>query len=212
MLLESAAESMICARCDGPMTITHDALRRPRKRCERCDGVAAPRPPHPDEVLRPVTLASLTAAALPPVEPGQLRCQRCAKGVLGDVRFHPECLRARAREKRQRRCSCGAPFVRRHGSSSDACPACVARRKAKRPRLCTGCNRLDAKVRGRRIVSSCSECRATPKPRKARAPRPPREPREGGRTYRPKPCAYLGGCSTIFQPTGPRSLYCEAHR
>jgi hypothetical protein len=138
MLLESAAESMICARCDGPMTITHDALRRPRKRCERCDGVAAPRPPHPDEVLRPVTLASLTAAALPPVEPGQLRCQRCAKGVVGDVRFHPECLRARAREKRQRRCSCGAPFVRRHGSSSDACPACVAQRKAKRPRLCTG--------------------------------------------------------------------------
>lgn len=29
------------------------------------------------------------------------------------------------------------------------------------------------------------------------------------RTYQPKPCA---GCQAVFQPTGPRALYCKACR
>jgi hypothetical protein len=29
--------------------------------------------------------------------------------------------------------------------------------------------------------------------------------------YKPKPCAQPG-CETVFQPTGGRSRYCEAHR
>jgi hypothetical protein len=152
------ADSMICARCDGTMVLTPDAIGRLRKRCPKCDGVAKVRH-HPDQVYVPQTLARLTADALPHVEPGQLRCQRCAKGVTGSDRFCAPCLAARLREKKQRVCACGALFVRRPRSPATECDACKARRKAKKPRLCTGCNRLNSTVLGPRTVSSCSECR-----------------------------------------------------
>lgn len=102
--VSNLVDSMICAGCDGEMVITPDAIGRPRKRCPKCQGVAEVRH-HPDDVLTPITvvsLAKLTAAALPPVEPGQLRCQRCAKGVEGDARFHPECQRAQRAEAKER--------------------------------------------------------------------------------------------------------------
>lgn len=205
----SIADSLICAGCDGQMVITYDALQRPRKRCPNCDGIAAPKPPHPDQVLVPVTLASLTAIALPPVEPRQLRCQRCAKGVEGHARFHTECARARTIEARQRRCACGAMYVAVGGAK--ACPVCRKKSKA-RPQLCTGCNRLRSGVRGPRVVRSCSECRPllVPRPKAPRAPKPPRVRKIALATYQPKTCGC--GCGTTFQPTGPRSKYAEGHR
>jgi hypothetical protein len=148
-----------CASCGTEMVITLDALQRERKRCLKCDGVAAPRPPHPDQVLVPITLGKLTADALPPVEPGQLRCQLCANGVDGNLRFHPECAAARQRAMRQRRCSCGAVYVRKSRSRARSCPSCLEKKPAGPTRLCTGCNRLTARPAGkRRVVASCEHC------------------------------------------------------
>ena len=85
-----SAPSMVCARCDGAMVITTDAIGRERLRCPRCDGVARRVTVHPDEVLVPQTLVR-AASSLPSVRPGQLRCQRCAKGVEGNGRLCPAC-------------------------------------------------------------------------------------------------------------------------
>jgi phage FluMu protein Com len=131
--LTPISDSLICARCDGTMVLTPDAIGRLRKRCPKCDGVAKVRH-HPDQVLVPVTLAKLTADALPPVEPGQLRCQRCAKGVDGNVRFHTECAAAAALEKKQRPCGCGARFVRPSGSTRPSVPRASRRARRRRRR------------------------------------------------------------------------------
>src|SRR5712664_2423357 len=100
-----------CAGCDGPMVVTLDALQRPRKRCPKCDGVSRKRVPHPDTVLVPVQLVKLSAvaSALPPIETGQLRCQYCARGVDGNVRFCAACVEARSRPLCKR---CHNPFAR----------------------------------------------------------------------------------------------------
>lgn len=87
--LELAGED--CARCDTPMVITYDALRRPRKRCPKCDGVSRRAPPNADTVLVPVILGT----ALPPIELGQLRCQGCGRGIDRRERFCASC-RAKA--------------------------------------------------------------------------------------------------------------------
>lgn len=126
-LLERAP-STTCARCDRRMVVTKDAIGRERYRCPHCDGVAQSRH-HPDEVMLPQGLVR-ASPALPPISPGQLRCQRCAKGVEGDHRFCPGC---------------------RPGRGRDHVP----------------------------------------------------------RSYQPKPCAR---CSAVFQPSGPRALFCEACR
>jgi hypothetical protein len=84
--------SEICARCDGPMVAKPDAVGRIRLRCPKCDGVSPPRPRHPDDAMIPQGLVHLVGA-LPPVAPGQLRCQRCARGVKGDRRFCAQCRR-----------------------------------------------------------------------------------------------------------------------
>lgn len=207
------ADSLICARCDGRMVITKDALQRDRKRCPRCDGVAAPRTPHPDEVKRPLTLAALTAMALPPVEPGQLRCQRCARGVDGDARFCERCEYARELEQRGRPCpDCGNLFLPTV-SSPRRCVPCQEKANAPRPRLCLNCNRLKSGVRGSRVVNSCNECRSAPPPRPSRQSAAPANqlPRQPGARYRDRECGRRD-CDTVFTPTGPRSTYCEAHR
>ncbi len=91
---ETITDSLSCARCDRQMVITKDAVGRPRKRCPWCDGVAAVKA-HPDEVLLPQGLVRVKFAALPPIEPGQLRCQICAHGVNPRMRFCDGCLRDR---------------------------------------------------------------------------------------------------------------------
>jgi DNA-directed RNA polymerase subunit RPC12/RpoP len=82
--------STICARCDGPITITKDAIGRERIRCPKCDGVSRIRP-HVDDVQLPQGLVRANVVELPPLEPGQLRCQVCAGGLNTNDRFHPEC-------------------------------------------------------------------------------------------------------------------------
>jgi hypothetical protein len=154
LLRELAGET--CAGCDSQMVITYDALRRPRKRCPKCDGLSKPRAPHPDTVLVPVALKPLAmAAGLPPVEPGQLRCQRCARGVDGDVRFCEE----RTALRSMRPClRCHVPFLgtRRWQKRCDRCLAAAA---APTVTVCTGCNRLwPRKKRGKFRVASCAAC------------------------------------------------------
>lgn len=103
--LQFAAVSDVCARCDGRMVITKDAIGRERHRCPFCDGVAPPRTLHPDEVLVPQTL--VRATMLPPVRPGQLRCQVCAKGVEGNGRLCPEHMRVAKKRAGQTRVARG---------------------------------------------------------------------------------------------------------
>lgn len=127
------APSTVCARCDGQMVVTKDAIGRERYRCPRCDRVTVRRA-DPNEALIPQGLVRADKL-LPLVRPGQLRCQRCAKGVEGNGRL---------------------------------CPACQAESK---------------KQAGQTRIS------------------------RGAGVYTPKPCRK---CDTVFQPTGPRSSYCEA--
>lgn len=223
----AAALSMICAGCDGQMVVTKDAIGRDRLRCPKCQGVSRIRP-HPDQVLVPQGLVR-AASALPQVEPGQLRCQRCARGVAGRARFCSTCTDTRRREKRQVRCACGAVFVRKRRSSARSCPTCRERRAAKPMQLCTGCHRLQPRPRhGRSVVLRCAECRpkAAEKTRYCTGCGRVSERRSGrattktcaacrragnrsSRRYQPKPCA---NCTLPFVPTGPRARYCEACR
>jgi hypothetical protein len=96
----AAALSRICARCDGPMVISHDAIGRERLRCPVCDGVSRIRH-HPDEVLIPQGL--VPGRVLPPIRPGQLRCQGCATGVPKNARFCCSCDEDRQRQKNRDR-------------------------------------------------------------------------------------------------------------
>lgn len=143
-----------CAGCDGPMVITHDAIGRPRKRCPKCDGISHNRR-HPDEVLLPQGLVR-AHARLPEIAAGQLRCQRCARGVEGRARFCSDC---HGKTKRKL-CRCGATFVptRRRQFRCDGCFNAAKNRAA--VTLCTGCNRTwKRKHRGHVTVASCEDCR-----------------------------------------------------
>lgn len=110
-----AAASEICARCDGAMVVTEDAIGRKRHRCPRCDGVAEPRPRHPDDARKPQALVPI-ASPLPPIGPGQLRCQLCACGVPITERFCESCAprRGAGRHYEPKLCtepSCGRVFI-----------------------------------------------------------------------------------------------------
>lgn len=142
-----------CAGCDTPMVITRDAIGRPRKRCPKCDGVSHNRR-HPDEVLLPQGLVR-AMPTLPPVLPGQLRCQRCAHGVEGRARFCADCHG----KTKLKICSCGTRF--RPARNQQRCDACLAaQRERSTITLCIGCNRTwPRKPRCRAVVGSCNECR-----------------------------------------------------
>lgn len=117
------ALSRICARCDGQMAITKDAVGRDRLRCPRCDGIAEVRR-RPDDAMVPQGL--VRANQLPPVAPGQLRCQRCAHGVDGDRRFCPTCSQRGHGERtyQPKSCTkCGAEF-QPTGPRAQFCEAC----------------------------------------------------------------------------------------
>ncbi len=173
----SIADSTVCARCDSQMVVTRDAIGRERRRCPKCDGVSRIKP-HPDEVLIPQGL--VRAHQLPPVAPGQLRCQRCARGVEGQARFCPSCLGGIAQEDR----------------------AAAQKRKVD-VQLCSGYNRIGPRAPHKpRIVAHCEHCRPAS---------PTRSEARRNTIYKPKRCAHPG-CDAVFQPGGPRSLFCEAHR
>lgn len=85
-------QTIPCLKCGGDTVTKMDAIGRTRQRCPRCEGVSPVRPRHPDEALVPQTLVrSNTQRALPPIAEGQLRCQRCARGVVGRARLCRAC-------------------------------------------------------------------------------------------------------------------------
>lgn len=90
------AQTALCPHgCGSYLEFTPDAIGRMRERCPSCDGVARrPSVLHPSlrataQALVPVTRAG--EFTLPPVAEGQLRCQRCARGVDGSKRFCGAC-------------------------------------------------------------------------------------------------------------------------
>lgn len=148
----AASELPRCGRCGEYVTLTPDAIGRLNERCPKCDRVAPRRHVNPNDALIPQTLVR-PEQLLPRVRPGQLRCQRCARGVEEQARFCVDCLRAQHLLERaklcpqcgesfvptryQRRCdrcetkattrpcrSCGQPTPRRPGRPSNDCEAC----------------------------------------------------------------------------------------
>lgn len=93
-VLQSAQE-VPCAKCGAAQVTTRDAIGRTRQRCPKCDGVAAPKRPNPNETFMPQALVPVHSQ-LPPIAPGQLRCQRCACGVEGRERFCAACVAEKA--------------------------------------------------------------------------------------------------------------------
>jgi hypothetical protein len=116
------AFSEICARCDGQMVAKPDAVGRVRLRCPRCDGVSAPQVRHPDDAMLPQGLVKVHQ--LPPVAPDQLRCQRCAHGVIGEARFCVACVPPKQYQPKVCRCvECGRTFTPT-GPRAEFCEAC----------------------------------------------------------------------------------------
>jgi hypothetical protein len=94
--------------CGEFMIYTPDAIGRLRPRCPKCQGIVK-RTTRPDERLLPQTLVR-ESDLLPRVAPGQLRCQRCAKGVDGDRRFCAGCHPTR--DYKAKACQrCQAEFI-----------------------------------------------------------------------------------------------------
>lgn len=126
-----SAQEINCA-CGTPMVAGNDAIGRVRHRCPVRDGVAPPRRRSPDDIaLMPQGLVRI--AALPPIQPGQLRCQVCAKGVDGDARFCASCEAARTEDERSRQ---------RRLAAEHRCLRCmeVIPPKTGRPqKICDGC-------------------------------------------------------------------------
>ena len=129
-----------CERCPKlgrrtELVFGTDAIGRTTTRCPRCDGVAPRRAANPNEVLRPQALIS-AAQLLPPCPPGVLRCQSCARPVVGDARLCPKCELPGLKEAREapaesttsvrtRPCpGCGAPTIVRRGPPPKTCEAC----------------------------------------------------------------------------------------
>lgn len=88
-------QHVACTRCGGDVTFTPDAIGRMRERCPRCDRVGPAPRITPGEVRGP--------QLLPSIEPGQLRCQGCGRGVDGQrARFCPRCVVVRAAPRPRR--------------------------------------------------------------------------------------------------------------
>lgn len=234
--------------CGAKLELTPDAIGRLRERCPRCDGKAKPPVIRPGEVRRsqeveygrPVERRSSIALPagvyrLPSIAPGEVRCQRCARGVPPNRRVCKPCIadarsaRAAARpkkEKPKKLCpDCGVVELRarsgKYGRPPQRCEACQAKRKlGPLPRCwdCKGgaprgrkkCDACLAKTAAKKAVRTCSKCGGPVPKWKQICP----DCREAKGTiaaprYRPKPCKR---CVTLFTPSGPRSLYCEACR
>lgn len=241
VLANEAGQVAYCTRCPhhGRRTVLvqkTDAIGRVTERCPVCDGVSPPRQYNPDEVLRPQALIG-KAQLLPPCPPGRLRCQSCAYPVVGDARLCPKCelpglargdVSRMQREREEREAAAAPPRPRPEmprplfpdRSSLSRTPAEAARKAAKpgdlaravareerertaRPapvklRTCLNCGRQSPHTGGPREIKDCDVC--VPKVHGT----------HGARVYKPKPCD-KPGCGVTFQPTGPRSKFCEAH-
>lgn len=97
-----STEQVNCNTCGSFLVSWSDAIGRTRMRCPKCDRLPAPRRRSPDDIaLMPQGLVRLVP--LPEIEEGQLRCQGCARGVDGDVRFCTGCESARAAARNRER-------------------------------------------------------------------------------------------------------------
>jgi hypothetical protein len=110
-----------------------------RRLCQVCAGSLGSAGYVLDTIKGSVGGDPLLSEPLPPIEPGQLRCQRCARGVEDDMRFCPTCKDAREDERRAaapprrtrkvkpttRPClNCHAPMPIRRGRPPKNCEAC----------------------------------------------------------------------------------------
>jgi phage FluMu protein Com len=212
-------EAERCKTCNEFLVYTPDAIGRLRARCPRCQGVAKQRP-RPNAVLVPMTLAEVERLPqLPPITPGQLRCQRCARGVARRVdRFCAECRPLVAQESRAlrlerekgqpRSCACGVTFTPTFHRQR-TCPDCkTARKRAVTKALWSGATRFAPRtcacgaIFAPRGPSSyrCDACRE--QRRRLPSTRPPR-------TFATKRCA---GCDQGFTPAGSRQIWCTTCR
>jgi hypothetical protein len=138
-------QTIPCFKCGGPTVTKMDAIGRTYQRCARCDGVSPVRPRHPDETYLPQALVKVSGASLPPVAPGQLRCQQCAHGVEERERFCPSCLAQRSATQLLAHClTCGATRPRAKGGHATLkrCAACPKEKGTRgnrvyHPKLCT---------------------------------------------------------------------------
>lgn len=174
--LPSTKEDALCG-CGTAIVHTLDAIGRTRARCPKCDRVAPIQHRQPDEVMIPQGLIRLSdIKLLPEVEDGQLRCQRCARGVDGDVRFCASCQAQRDEASRPQTICKGCGRVRARErfekTVTKKCEQCYsASLKASRPkrdpnapkperpttRACPGCGGPVPVKRGR-PRSSCENC------------------------------------------------------
>lgn len=173
-----AADGTACPTCGGPtVTVTHP-YRRTTARCLVCD----PKPGDPKPAVTPgrafIEFAeSLVATSrypgmlhqqqpgrvielpddvrLPPIAPGQLRCQRCAQGVASSrARFCPDCSH-RARK--------AAGLLRRKPGTATTKELRYQQRvrNALEPKACNGgCGRLIPRRRGRYPRGCTAACAA----------------------------------------------------
>jgi hypothetical protein len=106
----------VCPSCRAEMMMVPNRLGAIVDRC--------PNPKCTGSAFKPTT----SGYRLPPVEPGQLRCQVCAEGVAAQDRFCTPCARVRRSiltRRPMRPClTCGAPTPRTRGRPKKDCEAC----------------------------------------------------------------------------------------
>lgn len=101
-LVDGQVQSARCPKgCGDYLVFTPDAIGRMRERCPTCDGVNRRPSSLAPDLLRVtpqelVPVARVGTYTLPPVTAGQLRCQRCARGVVGLHRFCVDCSTAQS--------------------------------------------------------------------------------------------------------------------
>jgi hypothetical protein len=245
LIPKPSTEIPYCSRgCGTAVELTPDAIGRLRERCPKCDGIARPPVLRPGEVRRtqeielgaPSGRRSIALSPgvyrLPDIDPGQLRCQVCARGVTGNRRICEPCVADRrtaaaaARpkaEKPPKLCKeCSTNPIRRrdgkYGRPPQRCDACQDRRNglAKAPCACGRDKprrrvKCDTCLAARVGPRACKRCRGTeqlrPKKQLCDKCHPATKPGTSAHpNFRAKDCAR---CTASFIPTGPRQLYCR---
>lgn len=150
-IVEGTEQSARCPKgCGTYLEFTPDAIGRLRERCPTCDGIGRRPALHSSLQATQQALVPIVRVAeysLPPIAPGQLRCQRCAFGVEPKLRFCDACTAVLTAPKPRKvkapgaqvACErCGRPIERgkvgRPPKIHDECltPVEWAQRKAKR--------------------------------------------------------------------------------
>jgi hypothetical protein len=159
---EPSRERVECRCGEGHAAVPEfDAIGNLVFRCPVRRPKRAGRTVHPEHTLVPVRLmrqSEALAMQLPPVAPGQLRCQLCAHGVDGKARLCRTCRRSQRNSRRRRwiqrtkkpltvcLCACGRTHETRNGRTT--CRTCLhctpvgtVRARAYKPKPCERCHR-----------------------------------------------------------------------